>query len=232
MDEARGCPGRRGKNCRLCGGGGGIHQCQCLLVSPMASQLQAAAAPVAMMLSIMTKSPCKEAPAKKQLQGSHTAASSPLGSSSTSSPTSAPIDTSPVENGTSGGWTESLTRDEVIRHLRVLRQPATLFGEDDAVRLRRLNDVLCRGHRRDSSFLCFRGRWLGQRPAGTQLRFDQHRHARRGPHRCGTSMDGTEDPRHPNGQWQELRTGLPWPAGEARLLGRRGLVCGDVLYEG
>jgi hypothetical protein len=34
----------------------------------MASQLRAAAAaPVAVMLSIMTKSPCKEAPAKKQL---------------------------------------------------------------------------------------------------------------------------------------------------------------------
>uniref|UniRef100_A0A0E0KHV9 Pre-mRNA processing factor 4 (PRP4)-like domain-containing protein n=1 Tax=Oryza punctata TaxID=4537 RepID=A0A0E0KHV9_ORYPU len=35
-----------------------------------------------------------------------------------------------------------LPREEVIRRLRVLRQPATLFGEDDAARLRRLHAVL------------------------------------------------------------------------------------------
>ena len=32
----------------------------------------------------------------------------------------------------------SLPREEVIRHLRLLCQPATLYGEDDAARLRRL----------------------------------------------------------------------------------------------
>jgi pre-mRNA-splicing factor 18 len=80
---------------------------------------------------------------QKQLRDSHTAASSsPPGSSSGSPPASAPADASPAENGASGGWAESLPRDEVIRRLRVLRQPATLFGEDDAARLRRLNDVL------------------------------------------------------------------------------------------
>ncbi|XBI73774.1 hypothetical protein VPH35_067450 [Triticum aestivum] len=36
----------------------------------------------------------------------------------------------------------SLPREEVIRRLRLLRQPATLFGEDDAARLRRLHDAL------------------------------------------------------------------------------------------
>ncbi|KQK13656.1 pre-mRNA-splicing factor 18 [Brachypodium distachyon] len=41
-----------------------------------------------------------------------------------------------------GGSEESLPREEVIRRLRVLRQPATLFGEDDASRLRRLHAVL------------------------------------------------------------------------------------------
>ncbi|CAM0875291.1 unnamed protein product [Alopecurus aequalis] len=37
---------------------------------------------------------------------------------------------------------EPLPREEVVRRLRLLRQPATLFGEDDAARLRRLHDVL------------------------------------------------------------------------------------------
>ncbi|CAL4935437.1 unnamed protein product [Urochloa decumbens] len=61
-----------------------------------------------------------------------------------SSPASAAAGaSSPAENGPSGqAQTESLPRDEVIRRLRVLRQPATLFGEDDAARLRRLNEVL------------------------------------------------------------------------------------------
>ncbi|CAN6298140.1 unnamed protein product [Urochloa humidicola] len=80
---------------------------------------------------------------QKQLRDSHPAAvsSSPPNSSSGSSPASA--DASPAENGTSGQTqTEPLPRDEVIRRLRVLRQPATLFGEDDAARLRRLNEVL------------------------------------------------------------------------------------------
>ncbi|KAG8097883.1 hypothetical protein GUJ93_ZPchr0013g35189 [Zizania palustris] len=37
---------------------------------------------------------------------------------------------------------EALPSEEVIRRLRLLRQPATLFGEDDAARLRRLHAVL------------------------------------------------------------------------------------------
>ncbi|RCV41333.1 hypothetical protein SETIT_9G127100v2 [Setaria italica] len=78
---------------------------------------------------------------QKQLRDSHPAASSPPGTYSGSSPASAAADAPPAENGASG-QTESLPRDEVIRRLRVLRQPATLFGEDDAARLRRLNDVL------------------------------------------------------------------------------------------
>ncbi|CAN6287135.1 unnamed protein product [Urochloa humidicola] len=80
---------------------------------------------------------------QKQLRDSHPAASSsPPGTSSGSSPASAAADaSSPAENGPSG-QTEPLPRDEVIRRLRVLRQPATLFGEDDAARLRRLNEVL------------------------------------------------------------------------------------------
>ncbi|CAN6292159.1 unnamed protein product [Urochloa humidicola] len=80
---------------------------------------------------------------QKQFRDSHPAAtsSSPPNSSSGSSPTSA--DASPAENDRSGQThTEPLPRDEVIRRLRVLRQPATLFGEDDAARLRRLNEVL------------------------------------------------------------------------------------------
>ncbi|CAL9779684.1 unnamed protein product [Musa acuminata subsp. burmannicoides] len=35
-----------------------------------------------------------------------------------------------------------LPRDEVVRRLRILKQPATLFGEDDAARFRRLQAVI------------------------------------------------------------------------------------------
>ncbi|CAL4918563.1 unnamed protein product [Urochloa decumbens] len=79
---------------------------------------------------------------QKQLRDSHpaAAASSRPGSSSVSSPaSSSAYASSPAENGRKA---EPLPRDEVIRRLRVLRQPATLFGEDDAARLRRLNEVL------------------------------------------------------------------------------------------
>ena len=80
---------------------------------------------------------------QKQLRNSHpAAASSPPGSSpGCSSPASAAADAPPAENGSSG-QAGALPRDEVVRRLRVLRQPATLFGEDDAARLRRLHDVL------------------------------------------------------------------------------------------
>ncbi|XP_062214876.1 uncharacterized protein LOC133915655 [Phragmites australis] len=79
----------------------------------------------------------------KRLRGAHShPASSPSGSSSNSSPTSAAAaDASRGENGQSGP-AETLPREEVIRRLRVLRQPATLFGEDDDARLRRLHEVL------------------------------------------------------------------------------------------
>ncbi|KAG2546629.1 pre-mRNA-splicing factor 18-like [Panicum virgatum] len=80
---------------------------------------------------------------QKQLRNSHpAAASSPPGSSpGCSSPASAAADAPPAENGSSG-QARALPRDEVVRRLRVLRQPVTLFGEDDAARLRRLHDVL------------------------------------------------------------------------------------------
>ncbi|CAD6206293.1 unnamed protein product [Miscanthus lutarioriparius] len=75
---------------------------------------------------------------QKQLRHSHPA-SSPSGSSSSScSPTSAAAEASRAESGSE----ESLPREEVIRRLRVLRQPATLFGEDDVARLRRLRDLI------------------------------------------------------------------------------------------
>ncbi|GJM96312.1 hypothetical protein PR202_ga13134 [Eleusine coracana subsp. coracana] len=81
---------------------------------------------------------------QKQLRASADShrASSPSGSSSGSSPTSAAgADASRVEDGPNDA-TASLPREEVIRRLRLLRQPATLFGEDDAARLRRLQEVL------------------------------------------------------------------------------------------
>ncbi|KAK3146372.1 hypothetical protein QOZ80_3BG0265280 [Eleusine coracana subsp. coracana] len=82
---------------------------------------------------------------QKQLQGSSAdshRASSPSGSSSGSSPASAAgADASRVEDGPNDAKA-SLPREEVIRRLRLLRQPATLFGEDDAARLRRLQEVL------------------------------------------------------------------------------------------
>uniref|UniRef100_A0A0D9VXW0 Pre-mRNA processing factor 4 (PRP4)-like domain-containing protein n=1 Tax=Leersia perrieri TaxID=77586 RepID=A0A0D9VXW0_9ORYZ len=72
---------------------------------------------------------------QKQLRcsASHRAASSP----------SAPPD-SAADDASQGGEEDKdeLPREEVIRRLRLLRQPAMLFGEDDAARLRRLHAVL------------------------------------------------------------------------------------------
>jgi pre-mRNA-splicing factor 18 len=65
--------------------------------------------------------------------------SSPSGSSS---PTSAAADADADASRAESGSEESLPREEVIRRLRVLRQPATLFGEDDVARLRRLRDLI------------------------------------------------------------------------------------------
>ncbi|KAJ1294009.1 hypothetical protein BS78_01G113500 [Paspalum vaginatum] len=79
---------------------------------------------------------------QKQARDSRPAASSPSGSSSSSSPASAAAAADADAPRAESGPQESLPREEVIRRLRVLRQPATLFGEDDAARLRRLQDVL------------------------------------------------------------------------------------------
>lgn len=78
---------------------------------------------------------------QKQLRGSSAGshqASSPSGSSPASA---AGADAQRTEEGTSD-QTGTLPREEVVRRLRLLRQPATLFGEDDAARLRRLKEVL------------------------------------------------------------------------------------------
>lgn len=68
--------------------------------------------------------------------------SSPSSSSSSSSPTSAAADADADASRAESGSKESLPREEVIRRLRVLRQPATLFGEDDIARLRRLQVLI------------------------------------------------------------------------------------------
>lgn len=82
---------------------------------------------------------------QKQLRGSSAGSNPttlPTGSFSGSSPTStAGADASRAEDGPNH-TTASLPREEVVRRLRLLRQPATLFGEDDAARLRRLQEVL------------------------------------------------------------------------------------------
>ncbi|XP_066326092.1 uncharacterized protein [Miscanthus floridulus] len=75
---------------------------------------------------------------QKQLRHSRPV-SSPSGSSS---PTSAAADADADASRAESGSEESLPREEVIRRLRVLRQPATLFGEDDVARLRRLRDLI------------------------------------------------------------------------------------------
>jgi pre-mRNA-splicing factor 18 len=78
---------------------------------------------------------------QKQLRHSHPV-SSPSGSSSSSSPTSGAADADADASRAESGSEESLPREEVIRRLRALRQPATLFAEDDVARLRRLQDLI------------------------------------------------------------------------------------------
>ncbi|KAL6637085.1 hypothetical protein ACP70R_024657 [Stipagrostis hirtigluma subsp. patula] len=75
---------------------------------------------------------------QKQRQGALPACSSSPASSAGAAAAGA---ASQAEGGPSDP-AESLPREEVIRRLRLLRQPATLFGEDDAARLRRLHEVL------------------------------------------------------------------------------------------
>uniref|UniRef100_A0ACD5X5Y1 Uncharacterized protein n=1 Tax=Avena sativa TaxID=4498 RepID=A0ACD5X5Y1_AVESA len=73
---------------------------------------------------------------------SHPAASPSVSPSSSLSPPSAVAEGSAKADHAGGSSKDPLPREEVIRRLRLLRQPATLFGEDDAARLRRLHDVL------------------------------------------------------------------------------------------
>lgn len=78
---------------------------------------------------------------KEEQLRSHPAASSPASSSSLP-PAAAIADEVKAGDRAEGLMESSLPREEVIRRLRLLRQPATLFGEDDAARLRRLHDAL------------------------------------------------------------------------------------------
>lgn len=64
----------------------------------------------------------------------------PAASPSASSP--APTAAAEAQAEHQGDAKDALPREEVVRRLRLLRQPATLFGEDDAARLRRLHAVL------------------------------------------------------------------------------------------
>ncbi|KAI4998472.1 hypothetical protein ZWY2020_053814 [Hordeum vulgare] len=68
--------------------------------------------------------------------------SHPAASSFSIPPAAAVADEVKAGDRAEGFMVESLRREEVIRLLRLLRQPATLFGEDDAARLRRLHDAL------------------------------------------------------------------------------------------
>lgn len=83
---------------------------------------------------------------KEEQLRSHPAAASSPASSSSSMPTLPPAAVADVAKACNdrvdGSNESSLPREEVIRRLRLLRQPATLFGEDDAARLRRLHDAL------------------------------------------------------------------------------------------
>lgn len=81
---------------------------------------------------------------EEQLQSHPAAASSPASSSSSmpTLPPAAVADVAKADDRAEGSRESSLPREEVIRRLRLLRQPATLFGEDDAARLRRLHDAL------------------------------------------------------------------------------------------
>uniref|UniRef100_A0ACD6A4L5 Uncharacterized protein n=1 Tax=Avena sativa TaxID=4498 RepID=A0ACD6A4L5_AVESA len=81
---------------------------------------------------------------QQQLRSHSHPAASPSVSPSSSSllPSSAGADESAKADRADCSKVSSLPREEVVRRLRLLRQPATLFGEDDAARQRRLQDVL------------------------------------------------------------------------------------------
>lgn len=79
-----------------------------------------------------------------QLKSLNAAASSPPPSSSQSEMSDDPLPRGAVDDGSAAAAAAppNLPRDEVIRRLRILKHPATLFGEDDADRLRRLQTVI------------------------------------------------------------------------------------------
>ncbi|KAF7052187.1 hypothetical protein CFC21_060320 [Triticum aestivum] len=81
---------------------------------------------------------------KEEELRSHPAPASSSSSSMPALPPAAVADAAKACDDRADGSRESssLPREEVIRRLRLLRQPATLFGEDDAARLRRLHDAL------------------------------------------------------------------------------------------
>ncbi|XP_038684243.1 pre-mRNA-splicing factor 18-like [Tripterygium wilfordii] len=93
----------------------------------------------------------RELEAKAQRQSSSSAAT-PAKSNGTAANTSSPATTASSTAKTSNSLTEApnidslvLPKQEVIRRLRFLKQPITLFGEDDDSRLDRLKYVLKAG---------------------------------------------------------------------------------------
>ncbi|VAI01424.1 unnamed protein product [Triticum turgidum subsp. durum] len=80
---------------------------------------------------------------KEEQLRSNPAAASSSSSSMPALPPAAASDVAKADDRADGSRdSSSLPREEVVRRLRLLRQPATLFGEDDAARLRRLHDAL------------------------------------------------------------------------------------------
>jgi pre-mRNA-splicing factor 18 len=79
---------------------------------------------------------------RQQQQQLRSSQSHPAASPSSSLPAAAVADEAAKADRAECSNDSSLPREEVVRRLRLLRQPATLFGEDDAARLRRLQDVL------------------------------------------------------------------------------------------
>ncbi|KAG6514607.1 pre-mRNA-splicing factor 18-like [Zingiber officinale] len=84
----------------------------------------------------------KETQRLRQLEKLHRQHKSLNAAASSPPPSSSPSKMSddPLPRGAVDDW--SAARDEVIRRLRILKHPATLFGEDDAGRLRRLQTVI------------------------------------------------------------------------------------------
>lgn len=62
--------------------------------------------------------------------------------SPTPTPTHSPLQPNSNSRTQSAKEDPTLPRDEVIRRLRILKQPVTLFGEDDIARFKRLQSVI------------------------------------------------------------------------------------------